>query len=121
MTLAEKKCAPCEGKEQSLTKESAQKLLNDVPGWKMSSDVKMISREFVMKNFMAAVKIIDKAAVIAEEENHHPDFHLVGYRNLRIDLSTHAVKGLTENDFIVAAKINALPMELKTPEGNKPC
>ena len=113
MTFAEKKCTPCEGKENAFTKESAQKLLNDIPGWKISSDAKMISREFVMKNFMAAVKVIDQAAIIAEEENHHPDFHLIGYRNLRIDLSTHAVKGLTENDFIVAAKINTLPVELK--------
>ena len=66
-----------------------------------------------MKNFTAAVRLINKIAEIAESENHHPDIHLTGYRKLRIELTTHALGGLTENDFIVAAKINVLPLELK--------
>ena len=62
---------------------------------------------------MAAVDLINRIAKIAESENHHPDLHVTSYRNLKIDLSTHALGGLTENDFILAAKINALPKELK--------
>jgi 4a-hydroxytetrahydrobiopterin dehydratase len=62
---------------------------------------------------MAAVKFINSVAEIAEKEDHHPDVHLTGYRNLKIDLSTHALGGLSENDFILAAKINELPIELK--------
>ena len=72
-----------------------------------------ISREFITKNFMAAVTFINKVAQVAEAENHHPDVHLTSYRKLRIELSTHAIGGLSENDFILAAKINELPVELK--------
>ena len=63
---------------------------------------------------MAAVGFINKIAAIAEGEDHHPDLRLTGYRKLRIDLSTHAIGGLSENDFILAAKINEVPVELKT-------
>jgi 4a-hydroxytetrahydrobiopterin dehydratase len=66
-----------------------------------------------MKNFLAAIKFIIKVAQVAEANNHHPDLHLTGYRNLRINLSTHAISGLSENDFILAANINQLPVELK--------
>lgn len=111
--LTEKKCRPCEGTWQPLEKAEAQKLLDKVPGWRLSSDGKTISRDFVMKNFMAAVTLINGIAKIAEQENHHPDIHLTGYRKLRVDLSTHAMDGLSENDFILAAKINELPVELK--------
>jgi len=68
----------------------------------------MISREYVMKNFLAAVDLIGKIAQIAETEDHHPDLHLTGYNCLRVELRTHAIGGLSENDFIVAAKINVI-------------
>ena len=98
---------------QPLPKAEAEKFLEKIREWRMSEDGKMISRDYVMKNFAAAVKLINGVADIAEREDHHPDIHLTGYRKLRIDLSTHAVGGLSENDFIVAAKINELPAELK--------
>ena len=79
----------------------------------MAADGKSIEREFSTKNFTAAVDFINKIAVIAEGEDHHPDVHLTGYRKLKIILSTHALGGLTENDFIVAAKINEAPVALK--------
>ena len=111
--LTQKKCQPCEGMGQPFDRTKAQQYLTQTPGWNLSEDGKSISRELVMKNFMAAVRFINKVAEIAEGEDHHPDIHLAGYRKLRIDLSTHAIKGLSENDFILAAKINELPAELK--------
>ena len=112
-TLAEKKCTACEGKEAPLTKSQAAGLIKDITGWRLNENGKEITKELVMKNFLAAVDLINKIAKIAETENHHPDIYLTGYRNLKIVLSTHAVGGLTENDFILAAKINELPAELK--------
>lgn len=88
--------------------------MKSTENWNLDAPAKKIVREIKMKNFMAAVRLIDDIARVAEEENHHPDFHLTGYRNLRVELSTHALNGLSENDFILAAKINGLPMELRT-------
>ena len=62
---------------------------------------------------MAGIAFFDKIAALAEDEGHHPDLHLVGYRNVAVDLYTHAAGGLTENDFILAAKINEIPIELR--------
>lgn len=111
--LTQKKCQPCEGMGKPLSKEEATKRLSDIPDWQVDNSGKMISREFVMKNFLAAVKLINEIAKVAEAENHHPDVHLTGYRKLKVDLSTHTIGGISENDFILAAKINALPKELK--------
>ena len=111
--LTERKCEPCEGKTKAFTNVEAQQYMPQVPGWQLNADTKGISRQFVTKNFVAAVRFINKVAEVAEAENHHPDIHLTGYRNLRIDLSTHAIGGLSQNDFLVAAKINELPVELK--------
>lgn len=113
MKLTDQKCSACEGAIEPFTPAEAKKEMAQVPGWTLSGDAKTMSREVKMKNFVAAVKLIDEIAKVAEAENHHPDLHLTGYRNLRIDLSTHAVGGLTRNDLIVAAKINELPAEFK--------
>ena len=112
--LTQKKCQPCEGIGQALSKDRAAEYLEKTPNWVIDTNGKLISRDLVMKNFMAALRLINKVAEIAEAENHHPDIHLTGYRKLRIELTTHALGGLSENDFIVAAKINELPLELKT-------
>ena len=111
--LSTKKCIPCEGIGKVLTAQEINDFLNKVPGWQQISDHKAISKDFVMKNFMAAIRFVNNIAKVAEEENHHPDIHLSGYRKLRVELSTHALGGLTQNDFILAAKINELPAELK--------
>lgn len=111
--LTQKHCQPCEGKVKPYTKNEAEAQLKDVPSWKPASNYQSISRELVMKNFVAAVNLINKIKDVAESENHHPDLHLTGYKNLRIELSTHALGGLSENDFILAAKIDQLPMEIK--------
>jgi len=111
--LTQKKCQPCEGIGDPFDKEKAEGFLNETPGWNIDDSQKMISRDYVTKNFVAAVEFIQKIADVAEADDHHPDIHLTGYRKLRVELSTHAIGGLSENDFILAAKINELPVELK--------
>ncbi len=112
--LAQKKCQPCEGIGQALTSEKVAELLKETLDWQADNNGKSIFRNFLMKNFLAAVEFINAIARIAEAENHHPDIHLTGYRKLRVELSTHALDGLSENDFILAAKINQLPGKFKT-------
>ncbi len=111
--LAQKKCQPCEGIGSPINKDQAVKHLKEVENWQIDSSGKSIYREYTTKNFITAINFIQKAAQIAEAQNHHPNIHLTGYRKLRIDLSTHAIGGLSENDFIVAAKLNELPIDLK--------
>jgi 4a-hydroxytetrahydrobiopterin dehydratase len=93
--------------------EAARQLLEGLPGWELSADSKSIRKLFVMKNFLAAIRLIQAVALAAEAEDHHPDIHLTGYRKLTIELSTHSIGGLSENDFILAGKIETLPKELK--------
>lgn len=112
--LTERKCEPCEGKTHPFNAQQVSEYIAQVPGWEASEDKKTLTRNWNMKNFMAAVDFINKVAEIAESEQHHPDVHLTGYRKLRIVLSTHAIGGLSENDFILAAKLNELPAQLKT-------
>ncbi len=113
--LTKKHCVPCEGGIPSFTKEKAKEYLQGLGNWSLSEDGKSIRAEYLMKNFVAAVQLIQKIAEVAEQEGHHPDIHLTGYRKLAIELSTHAIGGLSENDFILAAKIDELPKELKAP------
>ena len=108
-----KQCKPCEGGVGLLSREEALRSLRALPGWRLSADEKAIYTDYVMKDFRAAVALIDRMARLAEKEGHHPDIHLTGYRNLRVELSTHAIGGLSENDFILAAKIDKLPKNLK--------
>ncbi len=105
--FASRKCKPCEGGTTPLPASAAQALLTDVPGWELIEG-KCIRRMVKCKDFLDAVSLIQKIAPIAEAEDHHPDLHLTGYRKLTIELSTHAIGGLSENDFILAAKINQL-------------
>ncbi|MBP9831905.1 MAG: 4a-hydroxytetrahydrobiopterin dehydratase [Candidatus Pacebacteria bacterium] len=79
-----------------------------VPAWAVSSDTKSISRKFVFKDFKEALAFVDTVGALAEAEGHHPDINLFGFKNVLITLSTHAIGGLSENDFIVAAKIDLL-------------
>jgi 4a-hydroxytetrahydrobiopterin dehydratase len=76
--------------------------------WSMDAEAKSISRKVNCNHFAEAIELLNKIAEIAESEGHHPDLHVTGYRHLRIDLTTHAIGGLSENDFIVAAKIDQL-------------
>lgn len=114
-SLRQKKCQPCEGGVQPLSEEKAKEYLRVLEGWQLGPDRSSIQKTYLMKHFVAAVKLIQSIAEVAEGEDHHPDIHLTGYRKLLIELSTHAIQGLSENDFILASKIETLPKELKTP------
>jgi 4a-hydroxytetrahydrobiopterin dehydratase len=108
MELTQKKCVPCEGIGKAYTKEEVQARMGEITGWVLAEDGKSISRDYVLKNFVEAINVINKIKDIAEDEMHHPDLHLTSYKKLKVVLSTHAVGGLTENDLIEAAKINKL-------------
>lgn len=112
--LRTKKCLPCEGGVPKLTPTEAEALCRTVSGWALISNGERIRKAWVVKNFMAAMAFFEKVAEVAEEEGHHPDLHLVGYRNVTIEIWTHAIGGLSENDFILAAKIDQLPIKLKS-------
>ncbi len=112
-SLTSRKCQPCGKGSVPLSLKEAKDYVQKISGWQLSEDGKSIHREYIMKEFMSAVHLIEQIAKIAEEEDHHPDLHLTGYRKLRIDLATHSIGGLSENDFILAAKIDQLPKELK--------
>ncbi|MGI8982020.1 MAG: 4a-hydroxytetrahydrobiopterin dehydratase [Pirellulaceae bacterium] len=111
--LTTKKCVPCEGGVPAYSPEDARKQVEKLPGWKLTADGQRIRREWVVKNFMAGMNFFGDVAKLAEGEGHHPDLHLAGYRNVAIEIWTHAIGGLSENDFILAAKIDKLPVELK--------
>ena len=104
--LTRKKCKPCEGGVEPVSPEDAKQQVEKLKGWKLSPDSKKIRKEWVAKDFLAAIKFFNDVARIAQSDDHHPDLHLTGYRNVAIELSTHAIGGLSENDFILAAKID---------------
>ena len=107
MNMSSKHCVPCEGSTVPLLKKEAEEMLKEIPKWTLWPDGRMISREFTFKDFAQAMAFANKVAVIAEEEGHHPDLH-ISWGVVEIELSTHSVSGLTENDFILASKIDSL-------------
>ena len=113
VNLAEKHCVPCEGGVPKLTAEEAKDQLKSVPEWKLTSDGQRIRREWLVKNFLAGLDFFNRVGQVAEAEGHHPDLHLTGYRNVAIEIWTHAIGGLSENDFILAAKIDQLDVKRK--------
>ena len=105
--LCELRCKPCEGGVLPISKERANPMLAQIPGWSLSEDGKMIFRDFTLKGFLSVMNFVNAIAFIANREGHHPDLCL-GYNYCNVRLTTHAIDGLSENDFISAAKINAL-------------
>lgn len=112
--LTEKKCQPCEGGVKPYSHQQAKEQLEKLSHWKLVKNGERIRREWTVKNFMAGMAFFEKVAKLAEADGHHPDLHLEGYRNVAIEIWTHAIGGLSENDFILAAKIDELPLELKS-------
>jgi len=106
-SLLKKKCLPCEGGVAPLTRSEAEALQKQTPEWGMSEDGKKISRKFKFKNFIETTAFFNKVAALAEEENHHPDFE-VHWGSMTLTLWTHAIGGLSENDFIVAVKVDSI-------------
>lgn len=86
--------------------------LQSLPGWHATRGATRIRKEWRVKDFIAAIDFFAKVAELAQAENHHPDLHLEEYRNVTVELWTHAIGGLSENDFILAAKIDRLPIEV---------
>jgi 4a-hydroxytetrahydrobiopterin dehydratase len=105
--LKSKKCVACEGGVPPLSHEEATILHSQIPKWKVSDDSKTISRTYAFKDFVEAIGFVRKVADLAESEGHHPDIQ-ISYNKVRLDLTTHAIGGLSENDFILAAKIDNL-------------
>jgi len=101
-----KKCVPCEGGIPALTVDEVVKLLGQLKGWKLDSNNK-IFKEFQFVNFRHNMDFVNKIAILAESEGHHPDL-IISYARLKVELYTHAIDGLSENDFIMAAKIDQL-------------
>lgn len=112
--LCSTRCVPCEGGVPRMTNEEATEQLKVLPGWELLSGPDRIRRTWVVRNFLAGMRFFEKVSEIAESEGHHPDLHLVGYRNVSIEIWTHAINGLSLNDFILAARIDELPIELKS-------
>ena len=111
--LCSVKCVPCEGGVPKLTPDEAQSQAKQLDGWKVLNEPHRISKSWTVKNFVAGMQFFQGVTSLAEDEGHHPDLHLVGYRNVTIDIWTHAIDGLSLNDFILAAKIDQLPIDLK--------
>lgn len=109
--LAKETCQPCRAGTPPLSPADAKALAAQVPAWTLAD--KSLTREFVMKDFSAAVAFLSEIAKVADAQDHHPDVHLTGYRKLRLELSTHSIGGLSRNDFILAARIDGLPREEK--------
>lgn len=104
MKLTEKRCVPCEGGVKPFTKQQIALLLKQLPkGWKVISN-KKIEKQFKFKDFSRVMGFVNKVALIAQDEGHHPDME-VHYNNVVISFHTHSIGGLSENDFIMAAKI----------------
>ncbi len=109
--LVQRKCLPCEGGVAPCSLGAAQQQLQQLGGWVLTHEGQRIRRDWTVKNFMAGMKFFNQCADLAEQDGHHPDLHLEGYRNVSVELWTHAIGGLSENDFILAAKIDQLPIE----------
>jgi 4a-hydroxytetrahydrobiopterin dehydratase len=108
--LSEKKCVPCEGGVAPLTLGEATRLAAQLaPEWRLAEDARSIAREFRFLDFYRTMSFVNALAHIANVEDHHPDLE-VGYSRCHVLFTTHAIKGLSENDFICAAKIDRIPL-----------
>ena len=108
--LAERKCKACEGGVAPLTRGESEKMLQELSSeWTLTADAKAIRRAFAFKDFYRTMSFVNALAHIANIEDHHPDLE-VGYNYCRVQFTTHAIKGLSENDFICAAKIDRIAL-----------
>ncbi|MHB1033076.1 MAG: 4a-hydroxytetrahydrobiopterin dehydratase [Pirellulales bacterium] len=106
--LASKHCEACEGGLEKLSLPQAEEQLKALAGWALIDDGRRLRKDWRAKNFVRGVDFFNDVAELAEREGHHPDLHLEGYRHVWIVVWTHAIGGLSENDFILAAKIDQL-------------
>ena len=105
--LSTKHCVPCEGKAEKMNPEEALVLLNHLEGWKLEKEGLAIVKQYTFKNYYHTMAFVNMVAWISHQENHHPDM-LVSYNTCEVKYTTHAMNGLSENDFICASKIDQL-------------
>ncbi len=103
--LNTKRCKPCEGGMPALMQPAIDKLMKQIPGWQQYD--RIISKTFSFKNYYQTMAFVNAVAWLSHKEDHHPDLG-VSYKECRVEYSTHAIHGLSENDFICAAKVDAL-------------
>jgi 4a-hydroxytetrahydrobiopterin dehydratase len=106
--LAQQKCKPCEGGVDPCPLSFSKDQLAELPGWELTHDGQRIRKDWRVSDFLTALKFFNAVGEVAEEDGHHPDLHLESYRNVWIEIWTHAIGGLSENDFILAAKIDKI-------------
>ena len=102
------RCKSCEQQSALYSSDQAIAQLAHLEDWYLVCDGQKIRRDYIVKNFLTGLALFAEVAKLAELENHHPDLHLEGYRNVSLELWTHTIGGLSVNDFILAAKINGL-------------
>lgn len=107
MALDAKTCTPCRGGIPPLDRPAAEALVAEAPGWKLDATATRISRRFTLPDFASALAFVHRVGDIAESEGHHPDITF-GWGYAEVTFYTHKIKGLHENDFIMAAKVNAI-------------
>ncbi|MCB1756736.1 MAG: 4a-hydroxytetrahydrobiopterin dehydratase [Gammaproteobacteria bacterium] len=106
--LHQQKCVACEGGVDPIEKEAASNLMPQLDeAWHLSDDGKHISRTFSFKNYYQTMAFANAVAYVAHQEDHHPDMQ-ISYRDCHVDYTTHAIGGLSQNDFICAAKLDRL-------------
>ena len=110
--LRQTRCVPCEGGVPKLALDEIEQQLKLVDGWILRTDPDRIRRTWTVRNFVAGMSFFEKVTELAESEGHHPDLHLHGYRNVEIEIWTHAIGGLSLNDFILAARIDELEVDV---------
>ncbi len=109
--LAERKCKPCEGGTLPLTPAEAQQYLAQVcSAWTLTQDAHALQRKFGFKDFYRTMSFVNALAHVANIEDHHPDLE-VGYNYCRVTFTTHSIRGLSENDFVCAAKVDLIPLQ----------
>ena len=104
--LAERHCVPCRGGVPPLPPGEVSRMLSELEGWS-DVDARRIEKEFAFRDFATALEFVNAIGAVAEEEGHHPDIHL-GWGRVGVEIWTHKINGLTESDFILAAKIDRL-------------
>ena len=106
--LSTKKCEPCEGGIDPLARKDFEVYLEQVKDWSIIENDTKMEREYEFKDFKEALGFVNKAGVIAEEEGHHPNIFIHDWNKVKMILFTHAIGGLSINDFVVAVKIDKL-------------
>ncbi len=107
LSLQPQHCVPCTGKLAPLQRSESLQFVAEVSGWVLDEENKSIWREFAFKDFQAALAFINRVGELAESEGHHPDIHC-WWNKVKLVLTTHAIGGLSNNDFVMASKINKL-------------